>query len=74
MAARLSVRVVMVMAIIEGIIVGGILILIRNIWGHAYSNEKEVIHYVAVMIPILAVSNFMDGIQCVLSGLNTLKN
>ncbi|KAI4347230.1 hypothetical protein L6164_008059 [Bauhinia variegata] len=67
-AARLAVRVVLVMTIIEGILVGTVLILIRNVWGYAYSNEVEVVGYIAIMLPILAVSNFLDGIQCVLSG------
>ncbi|KAK6249732.1 hypothetical protein SCA6_003737 [Theobroma cacao] len=68
-AARLAVYVVIVMAISEGLLVGSILILIRNIWGYAYSNEVEVIKYVAAMMPILAISNFLDGIQCVISGI-----
>ncbi|XP_062158525.1 protein DETOXIFICATION 16-like [Alnus glutinosa] len=66
--ARLAVGVVFVMAITEGILVGSVLILIRNVWGYAYSDEVEVIRYVAIMMPILAVSNFLDGLQCVLSG------
>ncbi|RDX57846.1 Protein DETOXIFICATION 16, partial [Mucuna pruriens] len=66
--ARLAVRVVVVIAIIEGILIGTLMILIRNIWGYAYSNEVEVVKYVATMFPILAASNFLDGIQCVLSG------
>ncbi|KAL2234403.1 protein DETOXIFICATION 16-like [Sesamum indicum] len=67
-AALLAVRVVLFMAISEGILVGLIMLLIRNIWGYAYSNEIEVSKYVARMMPILAASNFMDGLQCVLSG------
>ncbi|KAG8388008.1 hypothetical protein BUALT_Bualt02G0080400 [Buddleja alternifolia] len=67
-AARLAVHVVLVMAISEGILVGAVLILIRNIWGYAYSNEIEVVRYVGKMMPILAISNFMDGLQCVISG------
>ncbi|XP_076943502.1 protein DETOXIFICATION 16-like [Bidens hawaiensis] len=66
--ARLSVMVVLVVVVILGISVGSVLMLICNIWGYAYSNEVEVVEYVAAMTPILAVSNFMDGIQCVLSG------
>ncbi|KAL6183250.1 hypothetical protein ACLB2K_044661 [Fragaria x ananassa] len=66
--ARLSVCVVMVMAITEGLLVGLVLILIRNFWGYAYSNETEVVDYLATMMPILATSNFLDGLQCVLSG------
>ncbi|XP_057464800.1 LOW QUALITY PROTEIN: protein DETOXIFICATION 16-like [Actinidia eriantha] len=67
-AARLAVSVVLVLTVTEGILVGAILILIRNIWGYAYSNEVEVVRYVASMMPILAISNFMDGLQSVLSG------
>ncbi|GKV43328.1 hypothetical protein SLEP1_g50632 [Rubroshorea leprosula] len=67
-AARLAVCVVLVIGITEGILVGLVLILIRNIWGYAYSNEIKVVEYVAVMMPILAASNFLDGLQCVLSG------
>ncbi|XP_073154543.1 protein DETOXIFICATION 16-like [Henckelia pumila] len=66
--ARLAVGVVLVMAIGEGTLVGLILILIRNVWGYAYSNETEVVRYVRIMMPILAASNFVDGLQCVLSG------
>lgn len=68
MTARLAVHVVQGMAVTEGILVGAVLILIRNIWGYAYSSEEEVVKYVAVMMPILAASNFLDGLQCVLSG------
>ncbi|GER37081.1 MATE efflux family protein [Striga asiatica] len=69
LAARLAVHVVLFIAISEGILVGLVLILIRNIWGYAYSNEIEVVTYVATMMPILALSNFMDGLQSVLSGI-----
>lgn len=67
-AARLAVGVVLGMAIAGAVLVGLVLILMRNVWGYAYSNETEVVRYVAAMIPILAVSNFMDSLQCVLSG------
>ncbi|KAK7291389.1 hypothetical protein RIF29_06490 [Crotalaria pallida] len=66
--ARLAVCVVLVMTLIEGILVGTVMILIRNIWGYAYSNEVEVVKYVATMMPILATSIFIDGFQCILSG------
>ncbi|KAK9115050.1 hypothetical protein Syun_021847 [Stephania yunnanensis] len=67
-AARLAVRVVLFLAVVEGIVVGLIMILIRNVWGYAYSNEEEVVKYFASMMPILATSHFLDGIQSVLSG------
>ncbi|CAJ1952037.1 unnamed protein product [Sphenostylis stenocarpa] len=66
--ARLAVRVVLVIAIIVSTLTGTVIILVRNIWGYLYSNEVEVVKYVAVMLPILAASNFLDGLQCVLSG------
>lgn len=66
--ARLAVCVVLVMAITVGLLVGSVLILIRNFWGYAYSNETQVVKYLATMMPILATSNFLDGLQCVLSG------
>ncbi|EOY21171.1 hypothetical protein QUC31_007216 [Theobroma cacao] len=68
-AARFAVCFVIVMTIFEGLLVGSILILIRNIWGYAYSNEVEVVKYVAAMMPILATSCFLDGLQSVLSGI-----
>jgi len=67
-AARLAVRVVVLLAVSEGLAVGLILVCVRYIWGHAYSNVEEVVTYVAKMMLVIAVSNFFDGIQCVLSG------
>uniref|UniRef100_A0A0D9WQ00 Protein DETOXIFICATION n=1 Tax=Leersia perrieri TaxID=77586 RepID=A0A0D9WQ00_9ORYZ len=67
-AARLAVRVVVFMAVSEGLVIGLVLVCARHIWGHAYSNEEEVIRYVAKMMVVLSVSNFFDGIQCALSG------
>ncbi|CAN6221415.1 unnamed protein product [Urochloa humidicola] len=67
-AARLAVRVVVFLAISEGLVIGLVLVCIRYIWGHAYSNVEEVVTYVAKMMLVIAVSNFFDGIQCVLSG------
>ncbi|KAI5677277.1 hypothetical protein M9H77_08227 [Catharanthus roseus] len=66
--ARLAVCVVVIVAILEGLIVGTVTILVRHVWGKLYSDEEEVIKYVAKMLPLLAVSDFFDGFQCVLSG------
>lgn len=68
--AVLALRVMIVIAIVEGTIVGLVTILVRNVWGKLYSNEDEVIKYVSKMIPLLALSDFLDGFQCVLSGSN----
>ena len=59
---------VVVVAIAEGAIVGTVTILVRHVWGKLYSNEAEVSRYVAKMMPLLALSDFLDGFQCVLSG------
>ncbi|KAM3268774.1 protein DETOXIFICATION 16 [Capsicum chacoense] len=67
-SARLALYVVLAIAVLEGLVLGLIMILIRNVWGYAYSNETEVVRYIATMMPLLATSNFMDGLQCVLSG------
>ncbi|XP_062225412.1 protein DETOXIFICATION 16-like [Phragmites australis] len=67
-AAHLATRVVMVLALVVGIVIGLVMILVRNLWGYAYSNEEEVVEYIARMMPILAVSFVFDDLQCVLSG------
>ncbi|XP_020251773.1 protein DETOXIFICATION 16-like [Asparagus officinalis] len=67
-AAHLAVYVVVSLSIIEGLGVGLVLILVRNVWGHAYSNEREVVRNVAGMMPFLSLSHFVNAIQCVLSG------
>lgn len=72
-AARLAICVVVALAVTEGLIVGATMTLARNLWGHAYSDEDEVVKYVAIMMPILAISNFVDGIQAVLAGKQTSK-
>ncbi|XP_078176665.1 protein DETOXIFICATION 16-like [Carex rostrata] len=66
--AKLAMRVVLYLDVAGGLIVGSILILIRNVWGYAYSNEEEVVKYVAIMLPVIAIANMFDGIQSVLSG------
>ncbi|KAF9591616.1 hypothetical protein IFM89_004845 [Coptis chinensis] len=66
--ARFAIHAMVVLSVTEGIVVGITTILVRKLWGKLYSNEEEVIRYVATMLPLLALSNFMDGLQCVLSG------
>lgn len=66
--ALLAVYVVLGMTVVVGTVVATVLISIRNVWGYAYSDEIQVVRYVAVMLPIVAASNFLDGLQCVLSG------
>jgi hypothetical protein len=58
----------MFLAVSEGTVMGVALVCVRYIWGHAYSDEEEVVAYVAKMLLVISVANFLDGIQCVLSG------
>ncbi|KAK9066458.1 hypothetical protein SSX86_013780 [Deinandra increscens subsp. villosa] len=67
-AARLAARVVMFLAITEGVLVSLFLVSIRHVWGYLFTNEEEVVSYMSKVMPVLALSNFMDGIQGVLSG------
>ncbi|TVU32461.1 hypothetical protein EJB05_24192, partial [Eragrostis curvula] len=68
-AARLATRVVMLMALTVGVLEGLVVLLLRNLWGHAYSDEEEVTSYIARMMPVIAVSILLDSQQCVLSGI-----
>ncbi|MFS7971710.1 putative multi antimicrobial extrusion protein [Helianthus anomalus] len=67
-AARLAARVMMFLAVTEGVLVSLFLISVRHIWGYLFTNEEEVASYMSKVMPVLALSNFMDGIQGVLSG------
>ena len=53
---------------IEGLLVSLISIAVRDVWGYMYTEEEEVVKYMAFVMPILATSNFIDGIQGALSG------
>jgi MATE family multidrug resistance protein len=68
-AARLSILISGIMCLAEGLLVVIITVCVRDVWGYLYSNEEEVAKYVSIMMPILATSNFMDGLQCTLSGM-----
>jgi hypothetical protein len=58
----------MVLGILSSLSVGLLMILVRNLWGYAYSNEKEVVEYISRIMPILAVTFLFDDMQCILSG------
>ncbi|KAK6942414.1 Multi antimicrobial extrusion protein [Dillenia turbinata] len=66
--ARLAVGLVLLTVVIEGIFASVIMILGRNFWGYCYSKEVKVVKYVAEMLLLLALAQFFDGIQTVLSG------
>ena len=67
-AARLAVWAAMSLALAEAVIVSTILFCSRYVLGYAYSNDKQVVDYIAVMTPLICLSVFMDSLQAVLSG------
>ncbi|CAL4924617.1 unnamed protein product [Urochloa decumbens] len=70
-AARLAARVVVCMTLPQGVVLATIMVLLRNVWGYAYSSEKEIVTYIARMLPVLAVSFVVDGLNGSLSGVIT---
>ena len=67
-AAKGAVMVAVSVGVLEGLLMSTLLFCSRNVWGKAFSNEREVIEYVGRCIPLLAVMHCMDAIQGVLSG------
>ncbi|XP_059442694.1 protein DETOXIFICATION 16-like [Corylus avellana] len=55
--ARLALSVMITIAISGGAAVGITTIMVHNVWGKLYSNEEEVVRYVAKMMPLLALSS-----------------
>lgn len=71
--AYLAVKVALFIALAVGVSEFSLLMLIRNIWGHAFTNVHEVVRLVASVIPIVAVITFVDSIQTILSGTLFIK-
>ncbi|KAG0500124.1 hypothetical protein HPP92_000196 [Vanilla planifolia] len=67
--ARLAIFIVMVIASIDGLILLVTMTSLRNVWGLAFSKDREVINYVAALMPLIAVAHILDAFQCVLSGI-----
>ncbi|CAN1179448.1 Protein DETOXIFICATION 16 [Linum perenne] len=67
-AARLAVRVVLLLAVSQGILGSSIATAARHVWGCIYTNDPILIRYLAAVAPKIALSNFIDGIDAVLSG------
>lgn len=68
--AKLAVWIALSLVIIEVLMVGIVLMAARGVWANLYTNEAEVVSYISIVMPVLALSNIMDGIQGVLSGYN----
>lgn len=67
-AAKGAVTIAVSMGLTEGIVMAIVMYSGRNLWGKAYTQEQEVVQYVAECIPLLALIHLMDSIQGVLSG------
>ncbi|KAK1433850.1 hypothetical protein QVD17_10768 [Tagetes erecta] len=67
-SAKLAVWVALSLVITEVLVVGLVLMAARGVWAKMYTNEVEVVSYVSLVMPVLAISNVMDGVQGVLSG------
>ncbi|XP_023732113.1 protein DETOXIFICATION 14 [Lactuca sativa] len=68
-AAKLAVHTVMFVIVIEAIIVSATVFGCRNYIGKAFSNETEVVSYVASMSPFISLSIITDSLQATISGI-----
>ncbi|CAK7344213.1 unnamed protein product [Dovyalis caffra] len=68
-AARVAVQVVLIISIGEAVTVSIILFFCRHFFGYAFSNEEEVVDYVAELAPLLCLSLILDGLQAMFSGI-----
>ncbi|CAN4123618.1 unnamed protein product [Withania somnifera] len=66
--AKIALAAVIVLSVAELVLASITLFAVRNVWGYAFTYEKEVATYVAEITPILCLSIIMDGAQAVLSG------
>ncbi|CAI9110627.1 OLC1v1010686C1 [Oldenlandia corymbosa var. corymbosa] len=62
-AAKLAVSLVLMEAITEFVLASLTLFLFRSRLGHAFSDDKQVVHYIKKMPPLLCISIIMDGTQ-----------
>ncbi|WMV14817.1 hypothetical protein MTR67_008202 [Solanum verrucosum] len=67
-AAKIALVAVIVLSATEVVLASITLFVVRDVWGYAFTYEKEVATYVAEITPILCISIIMDGTQAVLSG------
>ncbi|KAK9167376.1 hypothetical protein Scep_002567 [Stephania cephalantha] len=67
-ATRLAVHVALFIVITVGILIASTMIFTRESLVRFYSNEKEIVKYVALMLPLVAITQLLDGFRSVLSG------
>ncbi|PON35432.1 Multi antimicrobial extrusion protein [Trema orientale] len=68
-AARVSVGVVVFLAVLEAVIMSSALFAGRSAFGYVFSNEKEVVDYVTNMAPLVCLSVILNSLHGVLSGI-----
>ncbi|KAM7276690.1 hypothetical protein ACFE04_018556 [Oxalis oulophora] len=67
-AACIVVYVVTFLGLTAAAIISTALFASRNVFGYAFSNDKDVVDYVSRMAPLVCLSVILDGVQGVLSG------
>ncbi|KAL3681062.1 hypothetical protein R1sor_024018 [Riccia sorocarpa] len=66
--AKLATKVVVGMSIIQTSAVASVMMALQSKWGLAFSNDPQVVHDTASIMPLLALAVFLDGIQGPLGG------
>ncbi|KAM1085259.1 hypothetical protein ACFX15_010645 [Malus domestica] len=67
--ARIATFAAMLLAVTETSITTTILFACRKVFGYTFSNEKEVIDYVTIMVPLVCLSVILDSMHGVLTGI-----
>ncbi|XP_044468915.1 protein DETOXIFICATION 12-like [Mangifera indica] len=68
LVARMAVWAALFLSSIEAVIVSTVLFSCRHVLGYAYSNDKQVVQYIAAMTPLICLSVITDSLQAVFSG------
>jgi len=71
-AARSVVVVSLVIGSVNGTVMASLIYSLRNVWGWGFSNDADVVEYVAHTAPYLAVLSILYAAQAILSGMLAL--
>ncbi|KAH0700355.1 hypothetical protein KY284_014570 [Solanum tuberosum] len=66
--ALVAVRVAMFLAVSETVVASIVIFLCRSVLGKAYSNDEQVVDYVAAITPFLCLTIITDSLQAVICG------
>lgn len=67
-AAHGAVAVAVSLGLTEGLLIATSLYALRSVWGKGFTQEQEIIDYVAACLPLIAIMHLMNSVQGVLSG------